>query len=92
MSYCGTETYLHHNYESYSRFKGNHIHVVLKKSVFYEPLTQEINSKFNFKHLRININIIIDTLYMYFSDSSSIRATSQYLFHRKNFKILHVTI
>ncbi|WP_300622486.1 hypothetical protein [uncultured Fusobacterium sp.] len=68
------------------------IHVVLKKSVFYEPLAQEINSKFNFKRLRTNINIIIDALYMYFSGSSSTRAISQYLLHRKNFKISHVAI
>lgn len=50
-SICGAGTYLHHDYEHYYRFKCNsknynHIHVVLKKSVFYEPLAQEINSKF----------------------------------------------
>lgn len=64
---CGAGTYLHHDYEHYSRFKCNskkcnHIHIVLKKSVFYEPLTQEINFKFNFKRLRTNINIVIDAL------------------------------
>ena len=63
--------------------KCNHVHVILKKSVFSEPLAQEINSKFNFKRLRTNINIVIDTLYMYFSGSSSTRAISQYLLHRK---------
>ena len=68
---CGAGTYLHHDYEHYSRFKCNskkcnHIHVVLKKSVFYEPLAQEINSKFNFKRLRTNLNIVIDALYIYF--------------------------
>ena len=89
---CGAGTYLHHDYEHYSRFKCNfrkcnHIHVVLKKSTFYEPLTQEIDSKFNFKR-----NIVIDARYMYFSSSSSTRAISQYLLHRKNFKISHVTI
>lgn len=94
---CGAGTYLHHDYEHYSRFKCNskkcnHIQVVLKKSVFYEPLAQEINSKFNFKRLRTNINIVIDALYMYFSGSSSTRAISQYLLHRKNFKISHVAI
>lgn len=94
---CGAGTYLHHDYEHYSRFKCNskkcnHIHVVLKKSVFYEPLAQEINSKFNFKRLRTNLNIVIDALYMYFSGSSSTRAISQYLLHRKNFKISHVAI
>ena len=67
---CGAETYLHHDYEHYSRFKCsykkcNHIHVILKKSIFYEPLAQEINSKFNFKRLRTNLNIVIDALYMY---------------------------
>ena len=68
---CSAGTYLHHEYEHYSRFKWNskncnHTHVVLKKSVFYEPLDQEINSKFNFKRLRTNLNIVIDALYMYF--------------------------
>ena len=87
---CSAGTYLHHDYEYYSRFKGsskkgNRIHVTLKKSIFYEPLAQEINFKFNFKHLRTNINIIIDALYMYFSGSSSTKDLSQYLLHRKIF-------
>ena len=69
---CGAGTYLHHDYEHYSRFKCNskkcnHIHVILNKSVFCEALAQEINSKFNFKCLITNINIVIDALYMYFT-------------------------
>ncbi len=94
---CGAGTYLHHDYEHYSRFKCNskkcnHIHIALKKSIFYSPMVDEIKSNFNFKRLRTNINIVIDALYMYFSGSSSTRAIAQYLLHRKNFKISHVAI
>lgn len=94
---CDTGTFLLHDYEHYSRLKCNskkcnHVHVVLKKSVFYEPIANEINSKFNFKRLRTNINIAIDALYMYFSSSASTRDIVQYFLHRKNFKISHVTI
>jgi len=76
---CGAGTFLHHDYEHYSRFKCNskkckNSHVVLKKSVLYEPMAQEIKSKFNLKRLRTNINIVIDALYMYFNGSSSTRA------------------
>ena len=55
-------------------------------------MVQEINSKFNFKQLRTNLNIVIDTLYMYFCVSSSTRGISQYLLHRKNSKTSHVAI
>ena len=94
---CDAGTFLHHDYEHYCRFKCNskkcnHIHAVLKKSIFYESLTNEINSKLHFKRLRTNINIVINTLYMYFNNSSSTRAIAQYFLQRKNFKISHVAI
>lgn len=94
---CGAGTFLHHDYEHYSRFKCNskkcnHVHVVLKKSIFYESLAHEINSKINIKRLRTNINIVIDALYMYFSSSATTRSIAQYFLQRKYFKISHVAI
>lgn len=78
---CGAETYLHHDYQYYSRFKCNskkcnHIHVRLKNSTFVNEMADELKSTkaISLKRLITDINLVIDALYLYFEASSSTRS------------------
>ena len=95
---CGAGTYLHHDYQYYSRFKCNskkcnHILVRLKNSTFVNEMTDELKSTKSIilKRLRIGINLVIDALYLYFEATSSTRSIANF-WDRKGIKISHVAI
>lgn len=82
---CGAGTYLHHDYQHYSRFKcnskkWNHIHVRLKNSTFVNEMADELKSTkaINLKRLRTDINLVIDALYLYFEASSSTQSIATF--------------
>ena len=91
---CGASTYLHHDYEFYSRFtcnskKCNHHFSVIKPSIFLKEVAKLPNA-INLKRLRTNINLVIEALFIYFGGACSTRYIAKHFANIKSFKISHV--
>ena len=93
---CGASTYLHHDYDCYSRFtcnskKCNYHFSIIKSSVFMKEASKLPNT-INLKRLRTNINLVIEALFMYFGGACTTRYIARHFNDFKSIKISHVAI
>lgn len=94
---CGKDTYLHHSYKHYNRYKSNtkkcnHIAVKHHTTNIDDSSSKLVTGSLSMKGMRFSLNVILTALTLYFLNNSSTRSISHFLMINSNIKVSNVTI
>jgi transposase-like protein len=94
---CGKATFIHHDYEHYTRYrcwdkKCNHAFFVVKANAIGDASCQSLFGKTDFKRMRFPLHVIITALNMFYLCNTSTRKISQFMLINNGIKVSHVTI